>query len=488
MDANRRQFLKIGAAAGAVGALGGCRSLFRETGLESDVAVQPVQNENQPQTRFLNRIGFGFRPGELARLNAIGREGYLDEQLDANQPEPAHLTLALNRLDVLRMEGMELRDLPEDEILNQLQLAAILNAVYSPNQLRERMADFWTNHFNIYGRKGWSAYRKAKDEMSVVRKHALGSFPEMVKASSQSAAMLVYLDNNFNRAGVPNENYARELLELHTLGVDGGYTYKDIVEVSRCLTGWTTEVGFLRPVGKVVFKSELHDDGPKTVLGHSIPAGLGAEDIDVVLKILVEHPSTARHLARKLCLAFLGEEPKSVSVRVARAYLQSNGDIAAMIRVILSSEEVHSSKPVLKRPFDFVVSALRTMDVDSIRGNEVQNHLRAMGQPTYEWPMPDGYPADFSSWTGSLLARWNFAWRLMNGGIGVSRPRLSELRTTFKGDDLDYLAALVFGSKSDSHGLGDWARLAREILASGSEDSLHEAAALALSSPAFQWR
>jgi uncharacterized protein (DUF1800 family) len=349
------------------------------------------------------------------------------------------------------------------------------------------MADFWTNHFNIYGRKGFSAYRKGKDENDVIRTHALGSFPKMLLASASSPAMLVYLDNNFNRKGVPNENYARELLELHTLGVHGGYTYGDIQNVARCMTGWTTERRFLRPYGRLVFESEHHDDDAKVLLGHKIPSGGGANDRDRVLEILATHPSTARYLSTKLAIHFLGKaEPKIVEA-AAQAYLHSGGDIAATLRPILLSPLMMGSAAgdsSVKRPFDFVVSALRATDADIDLKCDVPNHLRAMGQPTYEWPMPDGYPTDLASWTGSLLARWNFAFAVVSGGVAGVQPRISPLKDAFEGPLDQFLGTTFLGTPKPGWIKGVVASMTK--LTDG--ERLIRGAALCLCSPSFQWR
>ena len=183
--------------------------------------------------RLLNRAGFGPTPGQVAQVKAMGHEVWLNAQFARSSPEDYRLQAQLMRLDVLRIDGMELRDINEDLLVRQLNQAALLRGIYSGDQVYERMVDFWTNHFNIYARKGLAAYRKAMDEKTVVRDHALGKFPHMLRASAHSPAMLAYLDNQFSRKEAPNENYARELMELHTLGVHGGYTQRDVREVAR---------------------------------------------------------------------------------------------------------------------------------------------------------------------------------------------------------------------------------------------------------------
>jgi uncharacterized protein (DUF1800 family) len=364
------------------------------------------------------------------------------------------------------MNSVEMEDLHREEIVRQLQQAALLRAVYGANPLKERMVDFWSDHFNVFGRKETVAWRKGSDEESVVREHALGKFPEMLRASARSPAMLAYLDNEQNRSGHANENYARELMELHTLGVDGGYSQRDIQEVARCFTGWTVENRFLRRKGTFRFDEDRHDDGEKTVLGEPIPAGGGERDGDRVLEIVSTHPSTARFLAKKLTIYFLGRRSESVERSIARAYTRTGGDIRAMLRPILLSDELLQGRPILKRPLDLVASALRALDGTTDGGSAIQAHLAAMGQAPYEWPMPDGYPVKPTAWSGSMLPRWNFAFALASGRIrgteleggGLSREEQVEALLGVR-PSFDLLAAV------ERDGLG-----------------------VALAAPEFQWK
>ena len=250
---SRRDCLERGAlaTAGALAlAAGGCSEAVRRYTAPQvpKEASLPPSGPVDPAARLLNRAAFGPAPGDVARVTRIGATAYVDEQLAPNDDEPAILKLRLRTLVGEVMDeggsGLDLRDLPERDVLRQLSQIALLKAVYSRNQLRERMADFWSNHFNVYARKNLGVYFTPADDVHVVRAHALGKFGDLVRASARSPAMLGYLDNEANRKGVPNENYARELLELHTLGVDGGYTQKDVEEVARCLTGWTIEDRF----------------------------------------------------------------------------------------------------------------------------------------------------------------------------------------------------------------------------------------------------
>ena len=228
------------------------------------------------------------------------------------------------------MSPGELRDLQENgRVARELGASSIVRQIFSPYQLYEVMVDFWTNHFNIYAYSPPELFLKGKDDRGVIRANALGSFPEMLAASAHSPAMLVYLDNAQSRQPSPNENYARELLELHTLGVDGGYTYADIQAVARAFTGWSVEP--LRrganQAGDFAYLANWHDPEPKFALGQELPGGKG--DGDRVIEILAEHPSTARFIATKLSQRFVSDTPPDTLIsRVAGTYEQTSGDIS----------------------------------------------------------------------------------------------------------------------------------------------------------------
>lgn len=478
-EASAKSLSPIAAAIGiaAVGvAASGCVTVARRVA-GRDLPKEPSVPANPEfETTVMNRLAFGHLPGDLDSLRQKGLKAYVDEQLAADESEDAVLSFQLSRLDVMRVSAAELRDLPEGEVARQLQQATLLRMLYSKWQLRERMVDFWTNHFNIFAEKGDNAYRKPTDDLLVIRKYALGNFSDLIRASAKSAAMLGYLNNDVNKKGVPNENYARELMELHTMGVHGGYSQQDITEVARCLTGWTvenrkilgrlTQDGASRAVGtgvdKFAFRAGDHDDQPKVVLGHRISAKDGADEGDQVIDILTRHPSTASFICGKLCRYFLGAEDHPAHRAAAKKFQETKGDIKAVLGVILTEENMRSAQPLAKRPIDFVASALRTIGAESDGGKAVQEHLRKMGQPLFGWPMPDGYPDKTAAWTGSLLARWNFAWALANGQIGG---------TWFDEERIRGRESLL--------------ALASEKAATG---KFEVALAGVLSSPGFQWR
>jgi len=516
MKVNRRDCLRLGALAGAAcgGAalLSGCHALRRYTGpeLPSSVALPTGDAGTRHAVSLLNRAAFGPTPGEVEKVAALGAERWVDEQLNPDDDEDTFLTLRLRGLEVFQVHAGERGDLADHEILRQLQQAALLRAIYSRHQLRERMVEFWSNHFNIYARKGFGLYFKPTDEQDVIRKHALGRFPDLVRASAHSPAMLAYLDNQVNSKRDPttgagaNENYARELMELHTLGVHGGYTQKDVQEVARCLTGWTIENRFLRARGAFRFDPDLHDDGPKTVLGVPIPPGGGKKDGDRVLEIVSKHPSTARFISSRICRYFLGEAADTWTEKLADIYRKTDGDIKAMLRPLLLSDELRSGPPILKRPFDFVVSALRATAADTNASTPLQEHLARMGQPLYQWPMPDGYPDKTSAWLGSVLARWNFAFALLSGSIAGTRVDLPALVRAVQTDTrhptpdtrakADALIGLILSQPADSKAVRPLREKIHAHLVSAPrsdrnvEPLLNETAALLIASPPFQWR
>ncbi len=466
MIASRRTCLKIGLAAGAAASLSGCGFVaghleaYERKKLPKGTIVPPEEE------RVLNLTGFGPNAASVSAYRTLGKQGYIENQLRGTEPEDLALTMQLQRLDVLQMEPADIIDLPIENVLGQLQQAAILQAVYGKNQLRERMVDFWSNHFNIYARKGDTAFSKGVEESKIVREHALGRFPEMLNAMAHSPAMLESLDNQYNRKGVANENYARELMELHTLGLHGGYTQQDVQEVARCFTGWTIENRFLRPRGHFRFDPDRHDTDPKTVLGVHIPAGGDESDANTVLDLLAKHPSTAKFLSTKLATFFLGKpDPQWVAI-LSDAYMRSGGDIPSILRPLMHSGDLVANEPVLKRPYDYMVSALRVTEAITDGGLPLQAHLNQMGEPLYQWPMPDGYPVKTAAWTSSLLPRWNFAFALANGQIS---------RTSVSSDTLSA------GAKGLPLAAAKQAPPLQEV---GPESEL----ALFLSSPEFQWR
>lgn len=380
------------------------------------------------------------------------------------------------------------------QVIGELVQQKLVRAVSSNRQLQEVLTDFWFNHFNVFAQKEADQWLVTSYEREVIRPHALGKFRDLLLATAQSPAMLFYLDNWLSaspdskqprppRPPLPqnaqppkpapgatskpsdaamtapgqdnpqssqtakppappaqkppprkpgiNENYARELMELHTLGVDGGYTQKDVQEVARCFTGWTID----RPYqgGAFVFRPWMHDDGAKTVLGVTISAGGGVNDGLRVIDILSRHPSTARFISKELCKRFLSDDPPPQLVeRVAQVFLKTDGDIREVIRAIVASPEFNSPasfRAKIKSPLELAASAIRAVDADTNGAPALHDWIRKMGEPLYQFAFPTGYGEDSAKWvnTGVFFNRINFAVALGNNqinGTGFDPSRL----------------------------------------------------------------
>ncbi|GMV99439.1 MAG: hypothetical protein AMXMBFR84_05780 [Candidatus Hydrogenedentota bacterium] len=396
-------------------------------------ASLPAGTQTDRITHALNRFAFGPWPGEYARVGALGIDAYLEEQLHPESIDDSDCDWRVRRLESLSAPVGTLFEYKQDYLLREMSEASVLRAVYSKRQLQEVLVEFWTDHFNVSPSKGDCAWLKAADDRDVIRKHALGRFPDMVKASVLSPAMLWYLDGRVNRRATadeqPNENYARELLELHTLGVHGGYSQRDVMEAARCLTGWYVRSDEVFRKGRVEFRAEWHDDGEKKVLGQQIPAGGGQGDLDRLVTIVCGHPATARYIAEKLCRRFISVVPPEAAVQaVTAAFQQSHGDIKATLRALFSHETFWASaNQSFKRPFHFVVSALRATGADMDGSAGAQDYLTRMGHAPFQYPTPDGYPIEPEPWYGGMLWRWHFAAALADGrveGTTVDWPKV----------------------------------------------------------------
>jgi uncharacterized protein (DUF1800 family) len=459
--------------------------------------------QDQRILHALGRLGFGARPGDLERVKKIGLGAYIAQQLQPEKIDDSAVERAVRNLpgvnltpaevaereravlmanvETIRLrQQMEQGSLPPEKRSEAMQKARkgaearqeaasiggglvaekFLRAVESERQLQEVLVDFWSNHFNIDMGKARST--KAIDERLAIRPHVLGKFRDILGASARSPAMLIYLDNFQSVAPPPagaqamqrmrrpgaqrmqrglNENYARELMELHTLGVDGGYSQKDVIEVARCLTGWSIDGN--RYGGTFSFRPFAHDRGEKTVLGEKIPAGGGIEDGERVLDLLAKHPSTMKNISTKLCRRFVSDDPPASLVnKCVETWKKTDGDLREIVRTIVTSEEFFAPqayKKKLKNPFEFTVSSVRAMGAHvrpqalatyrmgigqgAIRnsGNErtLTGQCSLMGQPLYSYSFPTGYPEDSRKWVsaGQLIARLNFALTLVDGGV-----------------------------------------------------------------------
>jgi len=374
----------------------------------------------------------GTPEARLAAFNALPK----DKQDDVIAALPAGMRQALFTVaspDIRRK--IEMADGPQQVVARDLMESKLLRAVYSTRQLEEVLADFWFNHFNVFLDKGADHYLLTEYERDAIRPRVLGKFRDLLEATAKSPAMLFYLDNwqsvapnapqfrgagNQQRRGL-NENYGRELMELHTLGVDGGYTQKDVTEVARCFTGWT----ILQPQrgGKFSFNARVHDNGEKTVLGVTIPAGGGIEDGEKVLDILGRHPSTAHFISRKLAMRFVADDPPASLVdRMAQTFLKTDGDLREVMRTMLTSKEfwsVGAYRSKMKSPLEMVASAVRAVNGDVDYAVALTNQVAQLGEPLYRKSEPTGYSNSGKEWLNSagLLARMNFALQLADNKV-----------------------------------------------------------------------
>ena len=417
------------------------------------------------------------------------------------------------------------------QVILELSDQKILRAAYSDRQLEEVMTDFWFNHFNVFAGKGQTRQYLTAYERDVIRPHVLGKFRDLLEATAKSPAMLFYLDNwqsvdpngphpvqgqgrqmvfvrpgrggfgggvffpmpfpargrqnqnpNAPKRGL-NENYGRELMELHTLGVDGGYTQQDVINVARAFTGWTIEQPRLG--GGYRFEPRLHDEGQKVVLGHVIKPGGGEGDGERVLDILATYPSTAHFISTELARRFVSDTPPPALVdRAAKRFLETDGDIREVVKTIITSPEFFSAdayRAKVKSPFEFIVSAIRATGVGVTDPAPFVNALRQEGEPLYMCQPPTGYADRADAWvnTGALLARMNFAMQLVSGRMRAVDPAPE---TVVPSDSTDtvraYYEGVVLGSDVS---VATTATMARAM-------DPRQAAALALGSPEFQRR
>jgi uncharacterized protein (DUF1800 family) len=416
-------------------------------------------DEHLREERLLTRGTFGPRPGEIARIRSEGAAAWLREQLDAGGAPDPELALRLrdfpsltlgpadafagiefpprmsagedrSERDTGRFEALRLR---AREITGEVVGARVVRAVYGRWGLREVLVDFWSNHFSVFARKHLLGGLLPHYQREVLDRHALGRFEDLLRAVARSPAMLVYLDNwsstapqrrgrrGGSRRGGINENYARELLELHTLGVDGGYTQADVREVARVFTGWTLE-SRREPLFR--FRESLHDPGDKRVLGERV-RGSGADEGEQLLRRLAQHPATARHLAHKLVARFVDDHPPSGLVaRAAERFLETGGEIREVLALILMSPEfADPAHRKLKTPLRFATSALRATGGATDGDPRLLRALGRLGEVPFFARTPAGFPEETAHWVdpGAMLERMGLAFALARGEFRGTR-------------------------------------------------------------------
>jgi uncharacterized protein (DUF1800 family) len=489
MPLGRRGFLKLGGWLAAGAAASACSPIYTQLARAARPATA-WPTSGSPAFRALQRLTFGPDGAERERVESIGLGAWIEEQLAPAHVEDTAAEVLLRPLSSLSLQAADLAAWERDDVILELRRSTLLRQIWSRRQLYEVMVEFWTDHFNILIDKGDCWFLKTIDDREVIRAHALGNFRDLLWASAHSPAMLVYLDNQANLKDAPNENYARELMELHSLGVHGGYGQMDVMELSRCLTGWTVRDHFWR--GEFLFRPEIHDTGWKEVLGLRVEP-VGRPEAEDLLDELAVHPSTADHLARKLVRRFVSEDLErqaSLVDRVARVFQETRGDIAATLRsLFLDNPWEAAIEPKFKRPLNFVLSALRMLGADSDGGPDLQRRLSAMGQLPFAWATPDGPIDEAGPWKGGLMARWQFALDLMADRIGGTHVPLEDLLqtsgATTPAGAVDAFAMALLGEVPDT-------KTQSSLLPLASHGSWPEGAGVMvaglLASPAFQWR
>jgi uncharacterized protein (DUF1800 family) len=442
----------------------------------STLGAAGIPKDKEAVEHALNRLAYGPKPGDVERVQEMGLSNWIDRQLHPDGIDDSALKARLPEQPerpAQFADQMEARRWGRQSV-QALSAEKVVRAVYSDRQLEEQLVDFWFNHFNVFAGKGRTSEWIADYERHAIRPHVFGKFRDLLEATAKSPAMLFYLDNWLSadpaaaerqqelqqqraaRLGVANpnrpqpqgqqrrrglnENYGRELLELHTLGVDGGYTQKDIIEVARAFTGWTIApqnqkaarqpgVPFgargRRPQlapgavqeGEFRFTPMLHDSGEKIVLGHKIKAGGGIEDGEQVLDIVARHPATAHHIAFELAQRFVSDEPpKALVDRAAKKFRDTDGDLREVVKTIITSDEFFSARGAkVKTPLEFLASAMRATGRDMPGdGRQLLNALMQMGMPLYMCQPPTGYDDTAETWVsaGALVARMNIAQRI----------------------------------------------------------------------------
>lgn len=367
-------------------------------------------------THFLNRLSYGPTPPLREQLANEGWENLLERQLDPENINTSDIDAALaQNFPTLTLTPEEIIKAGEVDLIikvvTEFIVSTLMRQAYSPAQLYERMVEFWSDHFNMNILDAPLFAFKSSDDRDAIRPNVLGKFRDLLFANARSPAMLLYLDNYSNTKDGPNENYARELLELHTLGVDGGYTEEDVVAVARAFTGWT-----VNPFNfEFLFHFPLHDRRNKEVLGTKIKKTFtgGITDGEQVLELLASHPSTARFISTKLARRFVSDNPPAELIdALTQVFLDTDGEIKELLRTLFNSDAFWAAKEQkMKRPLDFLTSIIRRLGFDPGENTfrYMFTRLQQMGQIPFYWHAPNGYPDTAAYWTdtAAMISRWS---------------------------------------------------------------------------------
>ena len=396
--------------------------------------VVPVNSGAQSAMHALNRIAFGPRPGDIRRVLGGGLAQWIDGQLNPTPDSSLAQRLApygsIN-YTVPQMVAIANAGGPISQLHDEFYTAKILRAVHSKNQLEEVLVDFWFNHFNVYLPDDFLQYATPSYERDAIRPFVLGKFRDLVRGSANHVAMMYYLDNYLSRVsrvvnGVLvqglNENYGRELMELHTVGVDAGYTQEHVFDAARCFTGWG--IDNVNTGGSFMYRANQHDVGTKSVFGLAVAANGQKDDGDRLIDYLATHPSTARFVSRKLARRFVSDDPpNSIVDKCAATFMATGGDIREVLTTMFSStefwDEARAPEGKPKTPVEYAISALRACDAQVANGTSVRGYIFNMGMPLYQCIPPTGYSHRGIDWLNpsSHLNRMNFALDLAAGRL-----------------------------------------------------------------------
>lgn len=490
----------------------------------------------------LNRLAFGARPGDAAAVRATGVDRWIERQLRPETIDDSRADSLVARYPATRTDRATLvaafikarrlgnqavaDDVALRRVVPELQAAMLTRAVASERQLHEVMVNFWENHFSVFANKNQQQRLYLVEyDRDVIRPRAMGRFRDLLGAVAHSPAMLLYLDNAQSQAdsahttlaeirasGRPraramlkarprrglNENYARELMELHTLGVDGGYTQQDVIEVARALTGWSMA---FNQGGGFVFRPEAHDADEKTILGKKFPAGRGQDEGEAVLDLVARHPATARFITTKLARHFIADDPPaSVVDRCSQVFATTDGDIRQTLKCVITGPEFFSRaayRSKVKTPFQVVASAMRAVNAVPDQTPRSAQASAQLGQPIFGRQTPDGWPDRAEAWmnTGAILGRINFGFLVAGQRVpGMTMgtvPELEQLRAASRDAQVEGVVRLLFGGQVSPD--------TREVLRNGENplagkaerpqlNGLSQVLGLALGAPEFQRR
>ncbi|MBI1259539.1 MAG: DUF1800 family protein [Chloroflexi bacterium] len=497
---NRRQFLKTVGVGAAVVSAPLTYALMR---MQAEGAFAP--SGRSMEAHAIERLTFGVTPELYSHVKQVGTGAFIAEQLSPETIADPLMDYYLGAYQEILSQNagvLIIQKVAGNLVSNALLGSHLARALHSNQQLHERMVQFFTNHFHVYSGKGGGIYYKVDDERDVIRTYAMTTFRQILGASAHSPAMLYYLDNATSTKDRPNENYAREMMELHTLSLEGGYTETDVKEVARCFTGWAMTSGRDSTDGSIefLFREFEHDMDAKTVLGMAIPAGGGQQDGETVLDLVAKHPAAAKFISTKIARRFVSDNPPAALIeQMSTSFQQSGGEIVTVLHDLFAAQEFWNASPKFKLPFEYLVSILRALNVEMSSDprflNAISGWLRRMGNYPFLWPSPNGYPDVQAAWLGELFERWNIALAITSNSLTGANVNLEAILDLMQAEQvplkLDAMLSFM-GNYLLGRDLTDNEREIVSEFAQARADDLQgqfvAGTTLLLASPAFQYR